>query len=113
MAVYKRNYKRYDGPITDALWRFTILQRYSFQTAFESKIFAAFFALCFMPTLLGLVYLYFRANADLLRLVGLNGLENVLPVDSRFFITVFRAQCFLTFVLATFVGPGLVSPDLT
>jgi hypothetical protein len=25
MAVYKRHYKRYDGPITDERWRFTVL----------------------------------------------------------------------------------------
>jgi len=113
MAVYKRSYKRYDGALTDPLLRFTILPRYSFQSTFESKGFTVFFVVCFIPSLIGLLFLYFRANADILTSVGLPALSGVLQIDSRFFMAIFRVQCFLTFVLATFVGPGLVSPDLT
>ena len=112
MAVYKQIYKRYDGPITDTRWRFAILPRYSFQSIFEFKGFTIFYVLCFVPWLVGLILLYLRANADILTSVGLN-IIGQFPIDSSFFRTLFQIQTFLVFIMAMFVGPGLVSPDLT
>jgi ABC-2 type transport system permease protein len=113
MAVYKRNYKRYDGPITNERFRFMILPRYSFQTAFESRFFQSFFVSCFIPAVLALAIIYVRANAGLLISAGINlNPRNVLAVGTTFFYTLFRAQTFLTFILGMFLGPGLVSPDL-
>src|SRR5215472_18970822 len=113
MAVYKRNYKRYDGPITDERLRFMILPRYSFQTAFESRFFQSFFVACFIPAVLALAIIYLRANAGLLISAGINlNPRNVLAVGTTFVYTLFRAQTFLTFILGMFLGPGLVSPDL-
>jgi ABC-2 type transport system permease protein len=111
MAVYKRNYKRYDGPVTDSRWRFSILPRYSFQGVFASKIFQSFYVICFVPILFALLVMYLRANADILASVGFRG---TLPfdIDTRFFTILVHCQCFLTFILAMFVGPGLISPDL-
>src|SRR5262249_49816592 len=113
MAVYKRNYKRYEGPVTADWSRFAILPRYSFQTAFESRFFQSFFVACFVPSVIALAIIYIRANASLLRSAGINlDPRNVLSVETTFFYTLFRAQTFLTFILGMFVGPGLVSPDL-
>src|SRR5262245_39369493 len=115
MAVYKRNYKRYDGPITNPTWRFTILPRYSFKSVFESRLFQSFFTVCFVPSLVALVIVYVRANSEILQTAGLanaQGLTNALSIDSTFFLTLFRVQTFLTFILGMFLGPGLVSPDL-
>src|SRR6266436_4540209 len=113
MAVYKRNYKRYDGAITDKRLRFAILPRYSFQTAFESRFFQTFFIACFVPAVLALAIIYIRANAGLLSSAGINlNVRNVLDIGTTFFYTLFRSQTFLTFILGMFVGPGLVSPDL-
>lgn len=112
MAVYKQTYKRYAGPITDERWRFSVLPRYSFQSIFEFKGFTIFFVLCFVPSLIGLIMLYLHSNAGLLSSYGLD-IAGQLPIDSRFFLTLFHIQTFLAFILAMFVGPGLVSPDLT
>ena len=112
MAVYKQNYKRYDGPITNSRWRFSILPRYSFQSIFEFKAFTIFYVLCFVPWLVGLIALYLRANADILASVGMNVIGQ-FPIDSSFFRVLFQAQTFLVFIMSMFVGPGLVSPDLT
>ena len=78
MAVYKRHYKRYDGPITDERWRFTVLPRYSFRTAFESKGFTAFCMLCFMPSIIALIILYLRSNVDMLASVGMDTISGEL-----------------------------------
>lgn len=113
MAVYKRNYKRYDGPITAERYRFAILPRYSFQSVFESRFFQTFFVACFFPAVVAIITIYIRANASLLRSAGISlNLRNALSVDTAFFYTLFRAQTFMTFILGMFVGPGLVSPDL-
>ena len=113
MAVYKRNYTRYDGTATAERFRFAILPRFSFRTAFESRFFQAFFIACFVPAAFALVVIYVRANASLLRSVGINlNPRNLLAIDTTFFYTLFRSQTFLTFILGMFVGPGLVSPDL-
>jgi ABC-2 type transport system permease protein len=113
MAVYKRNYKRYEGPITQERLRFAILPRYSFQTAFESRFFQAFFVACFVPAVVALAIIYIRANSSLLSSAGINlNFRNILSIDTTFFYTLFRAQTFMTFILGMFLGPGLVSPDV-
>jgi ABC-2 type transport system permease protein len=114
MAVYKRSYKRYDGPITDKRWRFAILPRYAFQNVFETKLFVVFFVACFVPSVVALAMIYLRANISLLQSAGIGiNIRDFLPVDATFFFYLFRVQTFLVFILGMFVGPGLVSPDLT
>jgi ABC-2 type transport system permease protein len=110
MAVYKRNYKRYHGPLTDARWRFTILARYSCQSVFESRLFSALFVLCFGPLLVVLGIIYLHANLSALSALGLPA--NLFAIDSEVFRLLFTWQTVLSFLLVTFVGPGLVSPDL-
>ncbi len=115
MAVYKRNYKRYDGPVTNPRWRFAILPRYSFKSVFESRLFQSFFTACFVPSLVALAIIYIRANGSILQTAGLanaDGLTRALSIDTTFFYTLLRVQTFLTFILGMFLGPGLVSPDL-
>src|SRR6476469_1324375 len=107
MAVYKQNYKRYDGPITDRRWRFTILPRYAFQNVFETRFFVVFYVGCFVPSLVALAAIYLRANIGLLQSAGLGiNIRDFVPIDSTFFFTLFRVQTFLTFILGMFVGPG-------
>ena len=38
MAVYKRAYRPYEGPLTSERWRFLVLPRYAFQELFESRL---------------------------------------------------------------------------
>jgi ABC-2 type transport system permease protein len=111
MAVYKRNYKRFEGQLTDPLWRFTILPRYSLQTVFESKLVTAFVTFCFLPHLVALILIYLKYNLGALGALNLGFLQ-FLKIDGEFFLTLFIAQTYLSFFLVTFVGPGLVAPDL-
>ena len=57
MAVYKRTYKSYRGPLTPAWSRFTVLSRYGLSTLFDSRPFTAYTVLCFLPFLGGLAYI--------------------------------------------------------
>lgn len=113
MAVYKRNYQPYDGPITDARWRFTILPRYAFMETFDSKPFTMFFTLCSAPTLVAAVFIYLHHNMTALLAFNLDAVKDLIPIDNRFFMTVLEFQTMLTFFITAYIGPTLVSPDLT
>src|SRR3989442_7926059 len=111
MAVYKRNYKRFEGQVTGQFWRFAILPRYSFQTLFESKLLTSFFTLCLLPHLAGLVLIYLRYNVGAIRSLNVQFLQ-FLSIDGNFFLNIFEAETYLSFLLVTFVGPSLIAPDL-
>jgi ABC-2 type transport system permease protein len=111
MAVYKRNYKPFEGQLTEQFWRFTILPRYSFQTLFESKLLTSFFTICLLPHLAGLVLIYLRYNVGAVQSLNLQFLQ-LLSIDGNFFLHIFEAETFLSFLLVTFIGPGLIAPDL-
>lgn len=114
MAVYKQTYVPYEGSLSAERWRFTVLARYAFLAVFESRLLATFFMLCFVPPVLACGILYANHNAKALEDVSANivGAAVNLGVSSAFFTLVFRVQAFLSFLLITFVAPGLVSADM-
>jgi ABC-type transport system involved in multi-copper enzyme maturation permease subunit len=114
MAVYKRTYNNYEGTITDQLWRFTVLPRYSLKTVFESKLLTSFFTLCFVPHIIALALIYLANNETLMALIRLNDSDaaSLLTINAQFFYFLFVAETFLSFFIVTFIGPGLISPDV-
>ncbi len=113
MAVYKRTYRGYAGPVTPDWSRFLVLYRFSRRNLFRSKIQTAFFVLCFFFPLLCLLGVY--ANAHLSALTFLGGRASralALNVNGAFFLVYLSVQSAFSFVLTAFIGPGLVSPDL-
>jgi ABC-2 type transport system permease protein len=113
MAVYKRTYHGYDGPMTPAWSRFAIIPRYAYRGLFRSKIMTAFFVLCFLAPVVFLALIYFVNNIDsLARMFGAADAKSPLAVDGEFFFTYLGIQCPLAFILTAFIGPGLISGDL-
>jgi hypothetical protein len=55
MAVYDHSYKNYAGALTPEWSRFLVLPRHAFRDVFKSKLFTAFFAICFLPLLVDLL----------------------------------------------------------
>ena len=111
MAVYKRSYKRYDGEITDQRWRFLILPRFAFATVFQSKLLTSFYTLCFAPHLVAILMIYLHYNLSALRALDAAALAYI-NIDGNFFLNVFAAETYLSFLLITFIGPNLIAPDL-
>ena len=64
-----------------------------------------------MPHLAGLVLIYLRYNVGAIRSLNVQFLQ-FLSIDGNFFLNIFEAETYLSFLLVTFVGPGLVAPDL-
>lgn len=110
MAVYKQGYRGYSGSYTPAWSRFLIPARYAFKHVFHSRLFTAFFVACFFYPVGCLAFLYLNHN---LRLLALLNIHEIVPINGEFFYVFLQAQGGLAFVLAAFVGPGLVSPDLS
>ena len=113
MAVYKRSYHGYAGPVTAAWSRFTIIPRYAYRGLFKSKIMTAFFVLCFVAPAVFLFLIYLANNfGSFARVFGVADAKSPLAVDGEFFLTYLAIQCSLAFILTAFIGPGLISGDL-
>jgi ABC-2 type transport system permease protein len=112
MAVYKRSYAGYPGPLTPRRTRFLVLTRYAAQGLFRSRILTGLFLLSFVFPLLTIVALYLNHSAKLLTLFKI-GTDHLLSVNGQFFMVLMGFQGSVAFLLTAFVGPGLISPDLT
>ena len=111
MAVYKRTYRGYSGAITPTWSRFLVLYRFSRSGVFKSKFQTAFLVLCFFFPLLCLLGIY--ANDHLSAFAFLGPREAPLfAIDGKYFLIYMLVQGALAFILTSFIGPGLVSPDL-
>ena len=114
MAVYERNYGTYRGEMTPTWSRFLIVPRYAYKDVFKSRFFVAFFTFCFILPFAGLLMIYLHHNLSALKFLSLplDQLKEALPIDARFFRWGLDFQTSLCFLLALFVGPALISPDL-
>ena len=111
MAVYEQTYKRYTGPLTPEWSRFLIIPRHALRGTFNSKLFTAFFVICFIPLLVELIMIYLRHNVGALAAFSVN-VRELVPVDAFFFQTFVNVQNSFAFLLALLIGPPLVSRDL-
>ena len=114
MAVYKRTYSRYAGPLTSERWRFTILPRFTLKSTFGMRFSTIGLMLALLPHLIAAVIIYLRSNIDALLALNIQlapALQFV-SVDGNFFLILFTAETFISFFIVAFIGPGLISPDL-
>ena len=111
MAVYERTWRRYTGVLTPLKGRFLVVTKYALADAFASRLFTAFYAVCFLPSVIGLLFIYLSHNAALLQSLGMpKDLMNVLT--SQFFMLLFSWQAIPAFLIAVIVSPSLISADL-
>ena len=111
MAVYEQTYKRYAGALTPEWSRFLIIPRHALRGTFNSKLFTAFFAFCFIPLLVEAILIYLRHNVGALAALTIN-VRELVPVDAFFFEVFVNVQNSFAFLLALLIGPPLVSRDL-
>jgi ABC-2 type transport system permease protein len=111
MAVYEQTYKRYAGTLTPEWSRFLIIPRHAFRAVFKSKLFTAFFVICFLPLLVEAILIYLHHNINALAVMKIDARE-VVPIDAFFFQTFVNIQGGFAFFVALLVGPPLVARDL-
>ena len=112
MAVYKRTYRGYEGPLTPRWSRFLILSRYAARGIFQSRIVTGLFVICFFFPLLIIAGMYLNHNARVLSMMKFNG-DHLLDINGTFFMALMSVQGSLAFLLTAFIGPGMIAPDLT
>jgi ABC-2 type transport system permease protein len=111
MAVYERTYKQFSGKLTPEWSRFLIIPRYAYRDVFKSKLFTAFFAICFIPLLVEAILIYLHHNVSALAILKVN-VRELIPIDASFFQTFVNIQGGFAFFVALLVGPPQVSRDL-
>jgi len=110
MAVYKRTYKAYRGPLTPAWSRFMVLARYGFSTLFESRLFTAYAVLCLLPFLGGLVFIYVVHSATAQAVLNINFGKTPL-INNYWFLGFLSGEFWMAFLLTAWGAPGMVSKD--
>ncbi|HEV2834526.1 MAG TPA: hypothetical protein VGW58_04360 [Pyrinomonadaceae bacterium] len=111
MAVYEQTYKRYAGALTPEWSRFLIIPRHSYRAIFNSKLFTAFFVICFLPLLVEAILIYLHHNINAIAIMQIN-VRELVPIDAFFFQTFINIQGGFAFFVALLIGPPLVSRDL-
>jgi len=111
MAVYEQTYKPYKGKLTPEWSRFLIIPRHTLRGVFNSKLFTAFYVICFIPLLVEAVLIYLHHNVTALAIMNLNA-RQLIPIDGSFFQYFVNIQGGFAFFVALLVGPPLLSRDL-
>jgi ABC-type transport system involved in multi-copper enzyme maturation permease subunit len=112
MAVYKRMYKAYTGPVSSPGFRWLAITRFSMAQAFRTRASVVMFSACLVPVLISAIGIYV-ANSDTARvLLNLHG-GSVTVIDNRFFLQLLQLQSWLALFLTAWIGPAMISPDLT
>jgi ABC-2 type transport system permease protein len=111
MAVYKRGYQRYAGPLTGSWSRFMVLPRYAWGRLYQQRLVILLTMLAFVWPLLCAGFVYLTNHAELLQ-----GLEqdfrDFIQVNGEFFRVFMYVQASFAIFLAALAGPGLIAPDL-
>lgn len=115
MAVYERRYRPYEGALTKAWSRFTVLPRYAYESIFESKLLLVVLVLSVVPWLLNAIAVYVPHNSRLLQ-----RFPDILPIIEQmfqgfgpgFFLNALVWQFAFAFLLNFLLGPSIISADL-
>jgi ABC-2 type transport system permease protein len=111
MAVYKRGYRRYQGPLTGHWTRFMVLPRYAWRRLYQQRLVVMLTVLAFVWPVLCAGFIYLTNYADLLQ--GLDeDFRKLIRVDGQFFAVFMYVQAGFAVFLAALAGPGLIAPDL-
>lgn len=111
MAVYELTYKQYLGKLTPEWSRFLVLPQHALKDVFKSKLFTAFFVICFVPLLIEAILIYLHHNVSALAILQVN-VRELLPIDNSFFQAFVNIQNGFAFFVALLIGPPLVARDL-
>lgn len=113
MAVYKRTYKPYSGPLTGIQRRWQVITRYSLAKTFSTRISVVMFVLALVPPIIGALAIYI-ANNDAVRMaLNARGGPGGVGINNQFFLWLMEIQAWVAFFLTALLGPATIAPDLT
>jgi ABC-2 type transport system permease protein len=113
MAVYKRTYTRYSGPLTNEL---ALHDSAALRASIGRRIPLLYRRIHPGPGSPShrIAVIYFRNHIDSLVGLGIDARAlQILTIDGGFFIQLFAVETFISFFMAiALLGPGLIAPDL-
>jgi len=112
MAVYKKTYRPYDGELTSPASRLLVIPRYALSDLHRSRFLTIFFIASFIYPLVCALLIYVQHNTSALQLLNAQSAAKIITINATFFLSVLGWQSMLALFLASFIGPGQVSPDL-
>jgi len=111
MAVYKRGYRRYQGPLTGRWTRFMVLPRYAWRRLYQQRLVVLLTMLAMVWPVLCAGFVYLTNHVELLQ--GLDReFRQFIQVDGSFFSYFMYVQAGFAVFLSALAGPGLIAPDL-
>ncbi len=111
MAVYKRGYQRYQGPVTGHAMRLLAMPRYAWERLMQQRLMIVMLALSCIWPLLCAVFIYISNHTELWSGLG-GGVSKMLEINGQFFLIFMNTQATFSVMLAAMAGPGLIAPDL-
>ena len=112
MAVYKRGYERYDGPLTSHTTRLLAMPRFAWDRLMQQRLVIILMALSMIWPLLCGGFIYLANHLSLLQGFGGGDLGKMVEINGKFFLTFMNVQAVFSVLLAALTGPGLIAPDL-
>jgi ABC-2 type transport system permease protein len=111
MAVYKRGYQRYQGPLTGHWTRVMAMPRFAWERLSQQRLVTVMMMLALVWPLLCAVFIYLSHHAELWG--GLDkDILKLLEIKGSFFLVFMNFQAVFAVLLAALAGPGLIAPDL-
>jgi hypothetical protein len=112
VPVYDRRYRGYDGALRPPRAAIATLLRHGLQDVFASRLTLVLFIASCLPVLVFASVIYLANNLDILEQAGMRvGTDFPRIRDAAFFFFL-TMQSGFAFLLAAFVGPTLVAPDV-
>jgi ABC-2 type transport system permease protein len=111
MAVYRRGYQRYQGPIKDRWARFMVLPHFAWRRLYQQRQVLLFTVVAMIWPLLCGIFIYLSNNAELLKGAG-QQFKDFIQINGSFFMVFMNVQAVFAIFLAAIAGPGLIAPDL-
>jgi ABC-2 type transport system permease protein len=117
MPVYDRRYRGYTGERDGSRFRFWTVARFAIQDLFKSRLALLLLIAACLPPLVFAAMIYLANNLEMLTAIGWKvsgeGIDSSwIAIDKEPFFWFLVWQSSLSFILASFIGPTLVAPDL-
>jgi ABC-2 type transport system permease protein len=112
VAVYKKTYRPYEGQLSGSFARLLVIPRFAFEDMRKSRFLTIFFLSSMVYPLISSLFIYVQHNASALNLLGVQNANQLISINTTFFLNFLGWQSMMALFLAAFTGPGQVSPDL-
>jgi len=111
MAVYRRGYQKYQGPVSGRWTRFMVLPRFAWRRLYQRRLVLLLTVVAMIWPLLCGIFIYLSNNLELLKGAS-NQFTQFIQVNGNFFMVFMQVQAGFAVFLAALAGPGLIAPDL-